>query len=164
MIWLGLVTVDIIFKIRGESFMKAWLEEYGLIIVGIVVVAGLIGLAIWATKRGKDSSVDVVSGFTNRGVAILNNNSIPTSLDGFTYTEWKLAGYMDTDAMTADERSTPEKIDQAGFKQFKEWADGKGYKIGTKSVDADGKVTYTEYSTYVADTVAQALLYRPTTP
>lgn len=56
--------------------MKAWLEEYGLIIVGVIVVAGLIALSVWATNNGKVNSANTMSGFNNKADSTLVQNGV----------------------------------------------------------------------------------------
>lgn len=45
--------------------MKAFLEEYGMIVVAVIVGAGLLALAIWASQKVKISSGHLVDAFTN---------------------------------------------------------------------------------------------------
>ena len=59
--------------------MKAWLEEYGLIIVGIIVVAALVALAVYTSSTGQKKAAGAFNGFTNKADGILNENDIDTS-------------------------------------------------------------------------------------
>ena len=45
--------------------MKAFLEEYGLVIVVIIVVAVLIGLAVYFSQSGKEKITNTYTNFTN---------------------------------------------------------------------------------------------------
>lgn len=46
--------------------MKAFLEEYGLIVVVCIVIAVLIALAVWVSYKGKASTGRTVLNFTNK--------------------------------------------------------------------------------------------------
>lgn len=47
--------------------MKAFLEEYGLVIVGVIVVAVLIGVASYNAANGKKSMNDTFDTFMQIG-------------------------------------------------------------------------------------------------
>jgi FtsZ-interacting cell division protein ZipA len=59
--------------------MKAWLEEYGLIIVGIIVVAALVALAVYTSTKGQKNAAGAFNGFTNKSNTILENNGVTTN-------------------------------------------------------------------------------------
>lgn len=46
--------------------MKTFMEEYGLIIVGILVVAALIGLAVYFSNQAKDNSQKSIDKFNKQ--------------------------------------------------------------------------------------------------
>lgn len=46
--------------------MKTFMEEYGLIIVGILVVAALIGLAVYFSNQAKDNSQKSIDKFNDK--------------------------------------------------------------------------------------------------
>lgn len=54
--------------------MKSFLEEYGLIIVAIIVVAALIGLAIYFKTSATDKAQGNFDTFTNKADQIVNEN------------------------------------------------------------------------------------------
>lgn len=56
--------------------MKAFLEEYGLIVVVCIVIAVLIALAVWATKKGSDSSTSMINGFNDHAVSTMESNGV----------------------------------------------------------------------------------------
>lgn len=56
--------------------MKAFLEEYGLIVVVCIAFAVLVALVVWATKKGSDSSTATINGFTNKATNIMQNNGV----------------------------------------------------------------------------------------
>ena len=57
--------------------MKTFMEEYGLIVVAILVVAALIGLAVSFNKKASTNSNDSIDKFTNKA-----NNYIEEGLKG----------------------------------------------------------------------------------
>lgn len=56
--------------------MKAFLEEYGLIVVVCIAFAVLIALVVWATGKGSDSSTSTINGFTDKATSIMNDNGV----------------------------------------------------------------------------------------
>lgn len=56
--------------------MKAFLEEYGLIVVVCIAFAVLVALVVWATKKGSDSSTATINGFTNKATNVMENNGV----------------------------------------------------------------------------------------
>lgn len=64
--------------------MKAFLEEYGLIIVVVIVVAMLIGVAIYVSKAGKGKMEDTFDRFTQIGDDALKDAGISGSGSGNT--------------------------------------------------------------------------------
>lgn len=64
--------------------MKAFLEEYGLIIVVVIVVAMLIGVAIYVSKAGKGKMEDTFDRFTQIGDDALKDAGIFGSGSGNT--------------------------------------------------------------------------------
>lgn len=56
--------------------MKAFLEEYGLIVVVCIAFAVLVALVVWATKKGSDSSTSTINGFTNKATNVMQNNGV----------------------------------------------------------------------------------------
>lgn len=59
--------------------MKAFLEEYGLVVVVCIAFAVLVALVVWATNKGKSSSENMVNAFTNKAESTLNENGVPVS-------------------------------------------------------------------------------------
>ena len=53
--------------------MKAFLEEYGLVIVVIIVLAVLIALEIYVSNNGKQSVTKTYDDFTNKADGIVTN-------------------------------------------------------------------------------------------
>lgn len=56
--------------------MKAFLEEYGLIVVVCIAFAVLVALVVWATKKGSDASTQTINGFTNKSFQIMEENGV----------------------------------------------------------------------------------------
>lgn len=56
--------------------MKAFLEEYGLIVVVCIAFAVLVALVVWATKKGADSSTATINGFTNKATSVMEGNGV----------------------------------------------------------------------------------------
>ena len=54
--------------------MKAFLEEYGLVIVVIIVVAVLIGLAVYFSQSGKTKITNTYENFTSGADSIVNQS------------------------------------------------------------------------------------------
>ena len=54
--------------------MKAFLEEYGLVIVVIIVVAVLIGLAVYFSQTGKTKITNTYENFTTGADSIVNQS------------------------------------------------------------------------------------------
>ena len=54
--------------------MKAFLEEYGLVIVVIIVVAVLIGLAVYFSKSGQEKITKTYTTFTDGADSIVNQS------------------------------------------------------------------------------------------
>lgn len=54
--------------------MKAFLEEYGLVIVVIIVVAVLIGLAVYFASHGKDDITQTYGAFTQGANSIVQKS------------------------------------------------------------------------------------------
>lgn len=53
--------------------MKAFLEEYGLVIVVVIVLAVLIALAIYVSEDGKQSVKDTYNTFTEKADGIVDD-------------------------------------------------------------------------------------------
>ena len=53
--------------------MKTFMEEYGLIIVGILVVAALIGLAVNFSRDAKDNSEKSIKKFNDTANEYIKN-------------------------------------------------------------------------------------------
>lgn len=56
--------------------MKAFLEEYGLIVVVCIAFAVLVALVVWATQKGSDSSTSTINGFTNKATNVMQENGV----------------------------------------------------------------------------------------
>lgn len=56
--------------------MKAFLEEYGLIVVVCIAFAVLVALVVWATNKGSASSTATINGFTNKANTVMENNGV----------------------------------------------------------------------------------------
>lgn len=56
--------------------MKAFLEEYGLIVVVCIAFAVLVALVVWATKKGADSSTATINGFTDKATSVMEDNGV----------------------------------------------------------------------------------------
>ena len=54
--------------------MKAFLEEYGLVIVVIIVVAVLIGLAVYFSQSGKTKITNTYKTFTDGADSIVTKS------------------------------------------------------------------------------------------
>lgn len=54
--------------------MKAFLEEYGLVIVVIIVVAVLIGLAVYFSQSGKEKITKTYTTFTDGADSIVTQS------------------------------------------------------------------------------------------
>ena len=54
--------------------MKAFLEEYGLVIVVIIVVAVLIGLAVYFSQSGKEKITKTYTTFTEGADSIVTQS------------------------------------------------------------------------------------------
>lgn len=54
--------------------MKAFLEEYGLVIVVIIVVAVLIGLAVYFSQSGKEKITKTYNSFTDGADSIVKQS------------------------------------------------------------------------------------------
>lgn len=52
--------------------MKTFMEEYGLIIVAILVVAALIALAVAFNKKSTKNANSAIDGFTNSAQESIN--------------------------------------------------------------------------------------------
>lgn len=53
--------------------MKAFLEEYGLVIVVIIVLAVLIALAVYVSNNGKQSVTNTYDTFTEKADGIVDD-------------------------------------------------------------------------------------------
>lgn len=56
--------------------MKAFLEEYGLIVVVCIVIAVLIALAVWGSKKGSDGATSAINGFTKKVSESMTANGV----------------------------------------------------------------------------------------
>ena len=56
--------------------MKAFLEEYGLIVVVCIAFAVLVALVVWATRKGADSSTATINGFTDKVTNVMQDNGV----------------------------------------------------------------------------------------
>lgn len=72
--------------------MKAWLEEYGLIIVGIIVVAALVALAVYTSTKGQKNAAGAFNGFTNKSNTILDKNGVDTTGNTSLPSDWEANG------------------------------------------------------------------------
>lgn len=54
--------------------MKAFLEEYGLVIVVIIVVAVLIGLAVYFSQSGREKITKTYNSFTDGADSIVKQS------------------------------------------------------------------------------------------
>lgn len=62
--------------------MSTFLEEYGKVIVVIIIVAALIGLALWFKKTGTENATSSFNSFMNTASQAANENgniNTPTS-------------------------------------------------------------------------------------
>ena len=57
------------------------MEEYGLVIVIVIVVAMLIGVASYVSREGKGKMEDTFDGFTQIGEKALQDAKIPVDGD-----------------------------------------------------------------------------------
>lgn len=57
--------------------MKAFLEEYGLIVCVLIAFAVMIALVVWASKKGSDSATSAINGFTDKTSTIMDQNGVP---------------------------------------------------------------------------------------
>ena len=66
--------------------MKAFLEEYGILIAVIVGIAALIFIASQLSKSGQEDIVETYNNFTAVGSNVIKNASeqVGTGLDGST--------------------------------------------------------------------------------
>lgn len=53
--------------------MKTFMEEYGLIIVAILVVAALIALAVRFNAKSSKNADDAINEFTNKATTAINS-------------------------------------------------------------------------------------------
>lgn len=53
--------------------MKAFLEEYGLVIVVIIVVAVLIGLAVYFSRTGRENITNTYDSFVSGADSVVNS-------------------------------------------------------------------------------------------
>ena len=64
--------------------MKAFLEEYGLIVVVCIAFAVLVALVVWATNKGASASTQTINGFTDKSFEIMDSNGVPVGDDSWT--------------------------------------------------------------------------------